>query len=113
MVRDAPASPQAAPKPVEPVGEGTRMGEVSGVFWIVAAITGVVATFMPGAIHAGIGWLLLVSAGALVYGVSSVTGLIPWERASVNVLGFCMVVTVPVIGLAIYLTGASLSYIEP
>ena len=30
-----------------------------------------------------------------------------------NALGFGMVVTIPVVGLAIYLTGGSLSYIEP
>ena len=53
--------------------------------------------------------------GALVlaYGIGSVTGLIPWERASLQALAIGMVVTVPVVGLAIYMTGGSISYIEP
>ena len=49
----------------------------------------------------------------LAYGVGSVTGLIPWENASMRSLAIGMVVTVPVVGLAIYLTGGSISYVEP
>ena len=39
--------------------------------------------------------------------------VIAWQRASMNALAFGMVVTIPVIGLALFLTGGSLSYIEP
>ena len=57
--------------------------------------------------------MMALSALVLAYGVGSVTGLIPWERASMRSLAIGMVVTVPVVGLAIYLTGGSISYIEP
>ena len=57
--------------------------------------------------------MLLLSALVLAYGIGSVTGIIPWERASMRVLALGMVVTVPVVGLAIYLTGGSISYVEP
>ena len=89
------------------------MGRISGGLWIIAALVGAGAAFLPGAEHQGIGWVLGLSAVVLLYGIASVTGLIAWERASINALAVGMVVTIPVVGLAMYLTGGSLSYVEP
>jgi diguanylate cyclase (GGDEF)-like protein len=89
------------------------MGRISGCLWIVAALVGAGATFLPGAIHEGTGWVLALSALVLIYGIGSVTGAIPWQHASMKALAMGMVVTIPVAGLAIFLTGGSLSYIEP
>ena len=55
----------------------------------------------------------VIAALVLAYGLGSVTGLIPWQRASMNALAIGMALTIPVVGLAIYLTGGSISYIEP
>ena len=52
-------------------------------------------------------------SGVGVYGLASVTGLIPWERTSLNTLAIGMAATVPVVGLALYLSGGSISYVEP
>lgn len=93
--------------------ERARMGRISGWLWIVAAIVGAVATFLPGAQHKGTGWVLALSAAVLAYGIGCVSGAIPWQRASMNALAIGMVLTVPVVGLALYMTGGSLSYIEP
>ena len=101
------------PAPVEPYDEHARMGRISGGLWIVGALVGIVGTFLPGASHQDLAWVLGLSAIVLAYGVGSVTGIIPWERASLRALAIGMVVTVPVVGLAIYLTGGSISYIEP
>jgi diguanylate cyclase (GGDEF)-like protein len=49
----------------------------------------------------------------LAYGIASVTDVIPWRRASLAALGIGTVATIPVVGLAVYLSGASISYIEP
>jgi diguanylate cyclase (GGDEF)-like protein len=105
----------AAVMPVfaEAPDERARMGRLSGVLWLVAAIVGAVAVFLPGAHHQAIAGVLAMSAAVIIYGVGSVTGAIPWERASMNMLAIGMVVTIPFVGLAIYLTGGSLSYIEP
>ena len=89
------------------------MGRISGGLWIVGALVGIVGTFLPGASHVGTAWVLALSGLVLAYGVGSVTGLIPWERASLQALAIGMVVTVPVVGLAIYMTGGSISYIQP
>lgn len=89
------------------------MGRISGWLWITAALVGATACFLPGAMHVGVGWVLALSAAVLAYGIGSVTGAIPWEKASMNALAIGMAVTIPVAGFALFLTGGSLSYIEP
>jgi diguanylate cyclase (GGDEF)-like protein len=106
-------SPEQMDRFAEAPDERARMGRISGALWIVAALAGAGAAFLPGAIHAGLPWVLGVSALVFLYGVGSVTGVIAWQRASMNALAVGMVVTIPVVGLALYLTGGSLSYIEP
>jgi diguanylate cyclase (GGDEF)-like protein len=93
--------------------ERARMGRISGYLWIVSALVGAGAAFLPGAIHGALPWVLGVAAAVLLYGIGSVTGAIPWQHASMNALAFGMVVTIPVVGVGLYLTGGSLSYIEP
>ncbi len=93
--------------------ERARMGRISGYFWIVSALVGAGAAFLPGAEHEALPWVLGVAFLVLLYGIGSVTDAIPWQHASINALAFGMVVTIPVVGLGLYLTGGSLSYIEP
>ena len=89
------------------------MGRISGWLWIVGALVGIAGTFLPGADHVDPFWVLVLSGLVLAYGVGSVTGAIPWHKASMRALALGMVVTVPVVGLAIYMTGGSVSYVEP
>jgi diguanylate cyclase (GGDEF)-like protein len=107
-VADSPKSALA-----EESDEQARMGAISGWMWILAALVAAGATFLPGASHAGLGWALALSAAVLAYGVGSVVGWIPWKRASIDALALGMVATIPVVALAIYLTGGSISYVEP
>jgi diguanylate cyclase (GGDEF)-like protein len=97
----------------EAPAERGRMGRISGYLWIVGALVGAAAAFLPGAVHEALPWVLGVSGLILLYGIGSASGYIPWQHASINALAFGMVVTIPVVGLALYLTGGSLSYIEP
>jgi diguanylate cyclase (GGDEF)-like protein len=89
------------------------MGRISGYLWLVAALVATGATFLPGSSHEGTGWVLGLSVLVLLYGIGSVTGVIPWQYASMKALAIGMAVTIPVVGLAIYLSGGSLSYVEP
>jgi diguanylate cyclase (GGDEF)-like protein len=98
---------------VEDDGERARMGRISGGLWVIGGLIGIVGAFLPGAAHQGLPWIIGLSLLVLAYGIGSVTGLIPWERASVRALGIGMVVTVPIVGFALYLSGGSISYIEP
>jgi diguanylate cyclase (GGDEF)-like protein len=93
--------------------ERARMGRISGALWMFSAMVGVIATFLPGSHHLSAPLVLGLAALIFLYGFASVLGWIPWERASMNALAIGMVLTIPVAGLAIYLTGGSLSYIEP
>jgi diguanylate cyclase (GGDEF)-like protein len=93
--------------------ERARMGRISGGLWLVASLVGAGAAFLPGAQHQGIGWVLGISALVALYGLGSLTGYIPWERASMRALGIGMAATIPIVALAIYLSGNSLSYVEP
>ena len=110
-------SPHAYPifngNSTEAPDERARMGRISGWLWVVASLVGAVGAFLPGSDHAALGWVLALSGAVFLYGLGSVTGVIPWQRASMNALAIGMVVTIPVVGLALYLTGGSLSYIEP
>jgi diguanylate cyclase (GGDEF)-like protein len=89
------------------------MGRISGALWMCAAMIGVVDVFLPGSDHASTPLVLTVGAAIFLYGLASVTGWIPWEKASMNALAMGMVFTIPVAGFAIYLTGGSLSFVEP
>jgi diguanylate cyclase (GGDEF)-like protein len=93
--------------------ERARMGRISGVLWMASAVVGAIDVFVPGSDHVATPLVLLLGACVFLYGFASVVGWIPWERASIDALAIGMVATVPVAGLAIYMTGGSLSYIEP
>jgi diguanylate cyclase (GGDEF)-like protein len=93
--------------------ERARMGRISGFLWIAAAAVGAIDVFVPGSQHSPTPLVLLLGAFVFLYGLASVVGWIPWERASINSLAIGMVATIPVAGLAIYMTGGSVSYIEP
>ncbi len=93
--------------------ERGRMGRISGGLWIVSALIGVGASFLPGAVHVDFIWVLAVGLVIFAYGVGSVTGAVPWERSSMNAIAIGMALTIPVVGFAFYVTGGSLSYAEP
>ncbi|HWH20339.1 MAG TPA: GGDEF domain-containing protein [Solirubrobacterales bacterium] len=93
--------------------ERARMGRISGVLWMFSALVGMVDVFLPGSDHAATPIVLAVGFLIFLYGLGSVTGWIPWEKATMNQLGTGMALTIPVAGAAIYITGGSLSYIEP
>jgi diguanylate cyclase (GGDEF)-like protein len=93
--------------------ERARMGRISGFLWVAAAIVGAIDVFVPGSDHAATPLVLLLGAFVFLYGLAGIVGWIPWHHASIDALAIGMVATVPVAGLAIYLTGGSFSYIEP
>lgn len=93
--------------------ERARMGRISGVLWVASALIAAAVTFLPGAEHVGIGWVLGLAGAVILYGCACIAGVIPWERATMDQLALGMVATIPVVGLALYVSGGSLSYVEP
>jgi diguanylate cyclase (GGDEF)-like protein len=105
--------PKTAASFAEAPDEVGRMGRISGVLWMASAVVALIATFLPGAEHVALPWVIGVAVAVFLYGLASVTGTIPWDSASLQTLAIGMAVTVPVVGLTMYMTGGSLSYIEP
>jgi diguanylate cyclase (GGDEF)-like protein len=104
------------PTPVELLGDAgeiSQMGRISGGLWVIGGLVGIIGAFLPGSSHEGLAWVVGLGALVLAYGIGSVTGLIPWERATIQALAIGMVVTVPIVGVALYMSGGSISYIEP
>src|SRR5690348_11724379 len=108
-----PAAALTMPAFAEAPDERARMGRVSGVIWILAAFIGVAGCYLPGAQHVAMVWVFALSGVILFYGVASALGWLAWDRASMQALGAGMVVTIPVVGLAIYLTGGAISFVQP
>jgi hypothetical protein len=103
----------AMPAFAEAPDERARMGRISGVLWILAAFITVANCYLPGAQHVAIGWVFALSGAFFLYGVVSALGWLRWDAASMKVLGVGMALTIPVIGLGIYLTGGAMSFVQP
>jgi len=112
-VRQSPRPSLTMPAFAEAPDERARMGRVSGVLWILAALIGIAGCYLPGADHAPMGWIFALGGGILLYGVASACGWLAWDKASMRTLGIGMIVTIPVVGLAIFLTGGAESFVQP
>src|SRR5438445_724738 len=93
--------------------ERAHMGRISGVLWMCAATVGIADAFLPGSEHASTPLVLAVGVLIFLYGLASVTGWIPWEKASMNALAMGMAATIPVTKFTIYLTNDSISFVKP
>ncbi len=98
---------QDAPEARREIAQMTR---VAGGLWTLGAVVGAACAFAPGTAHMSFGWLLGLSLLVLLYGVGLLTGAIPWRRASRKGHALGTMIAAPVLGLAIYLSGGSLSY---
>jgi len=105
--------PSTMPAFAEAPDERARMGRISGVLWILAAIITVGNCYLPGAQPVDMGWVIALGGAFSLYGIASAVGWLRWDRASMRALGIGMVLTIPVIGLGIYFTGGAMSFVQP
>jgi diguanylate cyclase (GGDEF)-like protein len=108
-----PLTSPAMPAFAEAPDERARMGKISGVLWILAAFIVVGSCYLPGAQPVDMGWVFALSGAFFLYGLASALGWLRWDRASMKTLGIGMVITIPMIGLGIYLTGGAMSFVQP
>jgi len=113
MAPPASLTSTAMPAFAETPDERARMGRISGVLWILASFITVASCYLPGAQHVAIGWVFALSGAFFLYGVVSALGWLRWDRASMKALGVGMALTIPVIGLGIFLTGGAMSFVQP
>jgi diguanylate cyclase (GGDEF)-like protein len=113
MAPPASSTSAAMPAFAEAPDERARMGRISGALWILASFITVASCYLPGAQHVPIGWVYALSGLFFLYGLASALGWLRWDRASMKTLEIGMVLTIPVIGLGIYLTGGAMSFVQP
>ncbi|HEX3040900.1 MAG TPA: GGDEF domain-containing protein [Solirubrobacterales bacterium] len=110
---ERPTAFSSMPAFAEAPEERARMGRIAGALWILAALLAIVSCYLPGAKHAAMGWIFALGAVFFAYGLASLCGWLSWARASERMLGIVLALTIPVVGLSIYLTGGSISFAEP
>jgi diguanylate cyclase (GGDEF)-like protein len=113
MSPHASLAPVAMPAFAETPEERARMGRISGVLWILAAVITVANCYLPGAQHVPMGWVFGLGGAIFLYGLAAALGRLRWDRASMKVLGIGMVFTIPVVALGIFLTGGAMSFVQP
>ncbi|HVW19288.1 MAG TPA: GGDEF domain-containing protein [Solirubrobacteraceae bacterium] len=93
--------------------ERVLIGVTAGVLWAVGAAAAGFAALLPGSPsgHAVLRGTLL--AAVFVYGVASVVGVIDWRRVSVGRHALTSATLMPLIGLGLWATGGSASYLQP
>jgi diguanylate cyclase (GGDEF)-like protein len=93
--------------------EMEEMTRVAGGMWALGAAVGATCAFLPGAEHGPRAPLLALSVVVFLYGIGQLSGAIPWANATITAHAIGTALTAPVVGVAIYMTGGSLSYMGP
>jgi diguanylate cyclase (GGDEF)-like protein len=93
--------------------ERVLIGVTAGLLWLVGSLAAAVAQLLPGApgIH---GWLFVAFVLVVfAYGVTSVSGAVPWHKVSVERHALASAALMPLLGLALWMTGGARSYVQP
>ncbi|MDX6640805.1 MAG: diguanylate cyclase [Solirubrobacteraceae bacterium] len=89
------------------------MGFTAGVLWLVAAVTAGVGALLPGS-PSVVPWVFAaLEAFVVAYSIGCITGVIPWDRASMRTHAVVTGLLLPLVGLAIWSTGGEVSYLQP
>ncbi len=90
-----------------------EMTRVAGGMWALGAAVGATCAFLPGAEHGPRAPLLGLSIVVFIYGIGLLSGAIPWGNASITAHAVGTMLTAPIVGAAIFMSGGSLSYMGP
>ncbi|MEX1141322.1 MAG: GGDEF domain-containing protein [Thermoleophilaceae bacterium] len=93
--------------------ERVEMGYTTGLLWLLSAAVVLLAGLLPGAAPASHGAMVAVGAYALLFGVASVSGRLPWARMPMWQHIARFVLTVPMLAVAQWGTGGADSFALP
>jgi diguanylate cyclase (GGDEF)-like protein len=97
----------------DPYDDGPLPDLTSGLMWIATGLMGAAAQALPGTTRVHLGWVLGLCAFAIGWGAFSVfAGLRDWTM-SLRLRAVVTALMMPVVGLAVWVTGGATSYLLP
>ncbi len=93
--------------------ERVLIGVTAGVLWLVGAVAAGLAELLPGSPSVHETLFVIFAAAVFLYGVASVVGVFAWEKVSVGRHALASAVLMPLIGVGLWGTGGSSSYLQP
>lgn len=98
---------------VEAVDERALMGRTAGYLYVLSALVVIAGQALPATDPGHTEVALALGAYVLVFGIASIRGWIPWERAPWWQHKLAGVVLVPISGLLLWATGGVVTYVLP
>ena len=89
------------------------MGRTAGWMWLMAAIVGVGAMFLPGAPDEHLTQALVLGAVVGLYGLASILGYPDWGALPLRTHAIATAIGIVVVGYALWLTGGGDTYFVP
>jgi diguanylate cyclase (GGDEF)-like protein len=105
------ASLSSRPTPVVD-DEAVVMARTSGWLWLCSCVVVLLALLLPGANRDHVELLLALMIPVGIHGAMSVAGL-GWTQVTHNFHGVTALVLYPLVGVALYATGGTDSYVQP
>lgn len=93
--------------------ERVLIGLTAGVLSLVGAIAAAVCQLLPGAPAVDTGTFVGLDTAVFLYGVAAISGAIDWSRISVSHHALGSAVLLPLLGVTLWATGGSASYLQP
>jgi diguanylate cyclase (GGDEF)-like protein len=93
--------------------EGPLADLVSGAMWLIAALFGVALLALPGAVHAGAGWIVVLAGFSLGWGLYSLWMGVHRRSMTISTRAAVTASMMPFVGVALWATGGASSHLQP
>ncbi len=97
----------------DPYDDGPLPDLTSGLMWVATGVTGLIMQALPGTPHDHLGWVLALALFAIAWGLVSVVLGLRRVTMSIQTRAVVTILTLPVVGVAVWVTGGASSYLLP